>query len=125
MAWFTVRLELARTKEHPAGSPLHGYEMRVPLNEEGLLDEAEWREHKKGAVVRRFWQGEPDEVGHLIHTRHRKWAFSYAPGEEDDEPFFHLETHSLKAGEYVTITEHDGESYPFRIVHVGTEPLVA
>jgi hypothetical protein len=65
--------------------------------------------------VRRFWDGEDEEHGHLIHTRHRTWAFSYAPGEDDDEPIFHLESHRLAEGEYVTITETDGTALPFRI----------
>jgi len=118
MAWRTVRLELARTPEFVDGSATRGYILHAPLTEEGLLDEDEWRSHKKQATVRRFWEGEDDEHGHLIHTRHRTWAFSYAPGEDDDTPFFHLETHKLAPGEYVSIKEQDGETLPFRVAHV-------
>ncbi|NWG45585.1 MAG: hypothetical protein HXY25_03445 [Alphaproteobacteria bacterium] len=118
MSWFVVRLELARTKAFIEGSPERGYEFTAPLTSDGHLDEAAWRAAPQIATVRRFWAGEPDEHGRLVHTRGRKWAFSYVPGEDDDEPFFHLETHSLKAGEYVSIREHDGETLPFRIVSV-------
>jgi hypothetical protein len=40
---------------------------------------------------------------------------SYEPGEEDDETVFHLETHPLRIGEYVTLTEPDGTRLPFRV----------
>lgn len=121
MTWRRIRLELARTADFPQGSAAHGYEIVAPLDASHHLDEAAWREDKTRAYVRRFWGDEEDEHGHLIHTRRRAWAFSYEPGEEDDEPIFHLETHQLAPGEYVTITEHDGEARTFRVVT--SEPL--
>jgi len=113
-----VRLELARTPEFPEGNPACGYELVLPLDRRGVLDAVEWRQHKERCTVRRFWPGDKDEVGHLIHTRHRAWAFSYTPGEEDDEPLFKLETHRLLPGEYVSVTEHDGVTRPFRVAVV-------
>jgi hypothetical protein len=118
MALKTIRLELARTPDFPEGNPACGYEFRAPLGPDGHIDADVWRAHKTDSTVRRFWQGEDDEHGHLIHTRHRTWAFSYAPGEEDDTPFFRFESHAFVPGEYVTITEHDGNSYPFKVVSV-------
>ncbi len=112
-----VRLELARTREFPDGSAAHGYEFVAPLDAKGHLDTAGWATSKAACTVRRFWQGEPDEHGTLIHGR-GGWAFSYAPGEEDDEPIFKFDRHNFIAGEYVTVTEHDGVARPFRIVHV-------
>ena len=116
MTWRRIRLELARSPEFVNGSAEHGYVIVAPLDEAGRLDEPAWRAEKARARVRRFWREEDDELGHLIHTRHRTWAFSYAPGEDDDEPIFHLETHSLSPGEYVSVTEHDGETRTFRVV---------
>ena len=118
MSWRRIRLELARTPQFANGSPRHGYELKAPLTEDGHLDVEAWREHKKGATVRRFWEGEDDEHGVLIHTRHRTWAFSDEPGEDDDTPFFHLETHRFAVGEYVSIREQDGETLPFRVADV-------
>ena len=43
------------------------------------------------------------------------WAFSYRPGEDDDEQVFHLENHPIRIGEYLTLTEPDGERLPFRV----------
>jgi len=118
MAWMKIKLFLGRTEDHPSGSTAHGYDIVAPLTEDGHLDEAAWRENKKKSRVHRFWEGEADEVGTLIHTRHRTWAFSYAPGEDDDEPIFKLETHVVRQGEYLTITEHDGEALPFVVASV-------
>lgn len=116
MSWQHIRLNLGRTATFPDGSNTHGYDIVAPITNDGSLDEAAWRKDKKRSRIRRFWHGEPDEVGNLIHTRHRTWAFSYAPGEDDDEVIFHLETHKFNVGEYITITEPDGEAMPFKIV---------
>jgi len=113
-----IRLELARTPDHPQGSAAHGYEFIAPLDADGHLDGEEWKAAKDKCTVRRFWRGEPDEQGHLVHTRGRKWAFSYAPGEDDDEPIFKFDRHRFVEGEYLSVTEHDGVTRPFRIVRV-------
>lgn len=96
---------------------MHGYELVAPLDSKGRLDSAGWRDAKGACTVRRFWRGEEDEHGVLVHTR-GGWAFSYAPGEDDDEPIFRLDRHDFTIGEYVTVTEHDGVARPFRVVQV-------
>ncbi|MCW5731719.1 MAG: hypothetical protein KIT20_13250 [Alphaproteobacteria bacterium] len=114
----TIRLELARTPEHPMGSSEYGYEFRAPLTPEGHIDADAFRDLRKECRVRRFWKGEPDRLGELHHTRHREWAFSYEPGEEDDEPFFRLDAHVFRPGEYVTIREGDGTALTFKVTQV-------
>ena len=69
-------------------------------------------------TLRRFWNNQPDEHGALIHRRNGSWAFSYASGDDNDEPIFRFDRHLFVEGEYVTVTEHDGVARPFRIVHV-------
>ncbi|WP_422002690.1 hypothetical protein [Reyranella sp.] len=118
MALKRILLELARTPDYPNGSSLHGYEFVAPLDDKGHLSSAEWPRAKAACTVRRFWAGAPDEHGALIHRRNGTWAFSYEPGEEDDEPIFRFDKHLFTAGEYVTVTEHDGVSRPFRVVEV-------
>jgi hypothetical protein len=122
MSWCKIRLELARTRELPEGSRTRGYELVAPVDAAGHIDEAAWREDKTRARVRRFWEGEEDEHGQLIHTRGKKWAFSYRPGEEDDTPLYHLENHIFREGEYLSITEQDGEALPFKIMAVSKLP---
>ena len=109
-----IRLELARTPEFPEGSTRYGYEFVAPLDDKGHLHSLDWPTQKGACTVRRFWHGMDDEHGALIHRRDGSWAFSYAPGEDDDEPIFKFDRHRFTVGEYVTITEHDGVARPFR-----------
>ena len=81
-----IRLELARTPDFPNGSSDHGYEFIAPLDAKGHLDSASWPRVKAACTVRRFWSRSPDEHGLLIQRRNGSWAFSYEPGEDDDEP---------------------------------------
>jgi hypothetical protein len=113
-----IRLELARHPDFPEGSASRGYEIHAPLTADGHLDVDAWHKASKQCAVRRFWPGEPDRVGELHHTRHRTWAFSYAPGEEDDEALYRLEGHVFAPGEYVTITEPGGLPHTFRVMFV-------
>lgn len=118
MTLFNIRLELARTPDHPDGSSACGYEFVAPLDGDGHLDVDGWTHFKEECRVRRFWEHEDDEEGNLIRTRGRGWAFSYEPGDDDDEPIFRFLQHRFVESEYVSITEHDGETRPFRIVSV-------
>jgi len=114
----TIRLELARTPEFPEGSARRGYEFKAPLAADGHIDAEAFAAVRKQCTVRRFWEGEPDGAGTLHHTRHRTWAFSYEPGDADDEPFYRLEQHVFRVGDYVTIRERDGQAFPFKVVKV-------
>ena len=113
--WIIAKLELARTPEFPNGSPAHLYLLRLPLGDDGTIDEAARAAQPERATVRRFWPGEPDLSGYIIR-KGAGWAFSYEEGEDDDEDLFHLENHPLQIGGYLTLTEPSGERLPFRIV---------
>jgi hypothetical protein len=112
-----IRLELARTKEFPEGDPHCGYEFAAPLDAAGHFDAAAWTDMRARCSVRRFWRGQDDETGLLVHGGGR-WSFSYAAGSDDDEPIFKFDRHTFVPGEYVTITEHDGVARPFKVVSV-------
>ncbi len=115
-----IRLTLARDHDYPDGSAERGYEFVAPLGEDGHINVEEWRKHRDRCRVRRFWVGEDDEHGHLIHTRGRTWAFHYdIDGDpDDDESGYRFESHIFAPGEYVSIREHDGELRTFRIASV-------
>ncbi len=117
MTWYCISLELARTEDFPQGSASRCYLLRLPLTEDGLIDEAARQADPARATVRRFWPNQADLSGYVIHTP-RGWAFSYRPGEEDDESVFHLETHPMRVGNYVTLTEPDGQQLPFTVARV-------
>jgi hypothetical protein len=113
-----IRLELARTKDHPEGDPGHAYEFRAPLDGSGHLDQAAWHSVKDLCLVRRLEKGVEQEKGLLVRTKAGAWVFSYAPGEDDDEPIFKFSSHAFTAGEYLSITEHDGQQRAFRVARV-------
>lgn len=114
-----IRMELARDPEFPTGSRDRGYDLIAPLDDAGHLSADEWRKQRERCRVRRFWHGEGEEIGHLVHRRGGTWAFDYDPTKtSDDEPGFKLDKHTFAPGEYVSIKEHDGHLRTFRIVAV-------
>lgn len=118
-----IRLNLARSPEHPTGSPRHGYEFVAPLDASGHIDVAVWRSARKRCIVRRFWAGEPDETGLLVHKPggrdHGRWVFDYdQAAEEDDEAGYRFGSHAFLVGEYVSIADEDGEMNTFQVVQV-------
>jgi hypothetical protein len=119
-----IRLELARTADHPEGSHKHGYEFIAPLGADAHIDLDEYKRVGEACSVLRFWGDADDEHGILVRTRGNHWAFSYAPGEDDDEPITRFASHAFRNGEYVTITEHDGVARPFRVVWVRDPPTL-
>ncbi len=113
-----VLLELARSHDFPSGSSAHGYDFVAPLSDDGKLLPEEWRRDGKACTVRRFWAGEDESHGHLVHTG-KSWRFHYDDGDiDEDEPLFKLDRHSIRQGEYLSITEHDGTLRTFRVVRV-------
>jgi len=114
MNWKSIRLELARTQGFPEGSASRAYLLHLPLDDEGLIDEPTLKGSPARATVHRFWPNERDMAGYVIRTP-RGWALSYRPGEDDDESVFHLETHPIRLGEYLTLMEPDGRQLPFRV----------
>lgn len=122
MSLMKIRLELARDPEFPEGSADRGYEFVAPLGSDRRIDEPEWKEKRDRCRVRRFWNGAPDEVGHLIRKPSGSWAFHYdLLGDPSDESGYRFGDHSFRRGEYVSIKEHDGVTRTFTVVMV--QPL--
>ncbi|PTW62404.1 hypothetical protein C8N35_101447 [Breoghania corrubedonensis] len=114
-----VRLNLARTKDHPNGSNRHGYEFIAPLTQTGEIDPQDWKIHREKCRVRRFWGDEEDDIGHLVHRPGGSWAFRYdIDGDEDDEAGYRFAAHAFTPGEYVSIRDDDGELNTFQVVTV-------
>lgn len=120
----SIRLELARAKDHPTGDPRHAFILRAPLDADGYLDREAFMKARDLCSATKISPDTGDETGRLIHTR-SGWAISYEAGDDDDEPIFNLGRHALRPGEYVTITEHDGEERTFRVVSVEDARLKA
>ena len=62
-----ISLRLARSAEHPEGSPAHGYDIVAPLDPAGHLDAEGWHKARDRCRVRRIWNGEPVRHGRLVH----------------------------------------------------------
>ena len=120
-----IRLNLARSPEFPQGSSRHGYEFVAPLDSNGHIDVEQWRAHRDQCRVRRFWEGEDDEIGLLVHkpggAEHARWVFDYDPdAEDDDESGYRFGTHAFRPGEYVSIRGDDGEMHTYQVATVET-----
>src|SRR5262245_19456192 len=118
-----IRLHLARSKAFPEGSSRHGYEFVAPIDAKGHIDPGLWRQHREHCRVRRFWNGEPEQVGKLLHkpggAEHARWVFDYdASRSDDDEPGYRFGGHAFAPGEYVSITEYDGDVHTFKVMSV-------
>ena len=122
-AFKRIRLNLARSKEFPQGSSRHGYEFVAPLDSNGHIDAELWKQHRDNCRVRRFWEGEADEHGLLVHQpggkEHGRWVFDYdQTADTDDESGYRFGTHVFRPGEYVSIRSEEGEMHTFQVVTV-------
>ena len=115
-----IRLELARDSEFPQGSREHGYEFVAPLNADGRIDAAQWKKQRAKCRVHRFWAGETDEHGHLVHKPGGSWAFHYEDegAVDDEESGYRFGEHMLRVGEYVSIKEHQDHMRTYKVVAV-------
>jgi hypothetical protein len=117
-----IRLNLARSKEFPAGSAQRGYEFVAPLDADCHIDARLWRQYREHCGVRRFWDDE-EEFGKLVHkpggNEHSRWVFDYDDSaDEDDEAGYRFGSHAFRPGEYVSIRGEDGAMHTFQVVSV-------
>jgi hypothetical protein len=117
-----IRLDLARSKDHPNGSASCGYEFIAPLDRRGHIDVEAWKELRDRCSVRRFWRGEVDKTGRLAHkaggSEGATWVFDYDDSRlDDDETGYRFGAHTFVPGEYVTVSDQDS-SHTFRVVAV-------
>jgi hypothetical protein len=118
-----IRLNLARSPGHPAGSDRDGYEFVAPLDQNGHIDPKLWRQHRDHCRVRRFWEGQEDEVGRLVlapsSREHARWVFDYGVGAiEEEEAGYRFASHAFVPGAYVSIRNDDGDMHTFRVAAV-------
>jgi hypothetical protein len=122
-----IRLNLARSREFPAGSARHGYEFVAPIDAQGHIDPRPWQQFRDHCRVRRFWNGADEQMGRVVHkpggAEHARWVFDYdANRVDDDESGYRFGAHAFLPGEYVSITNGEGElhilrSWPWSLRH--------
>ncbi len=118
-----ILLHLARNKDFPEGSAAHGYDIVAPVDSAGRIDGDAWKHVRGQCRVRRFWQGEDDQIGLLVHhasgLHGAAWQIDFvSSGLNYGETAFRLETHHLVPGEYVSVRQTNGQSHTFKVAHV-------
>lgn len=112
-----IRLLLAREPGHPAGSRLEGYDILAPLDAEGRIDAADWKQNQATCRVRHFRPGEEDRIGRLRRKSGGQWYFDYEEGLRDDEVGFQFDDERFVTGEYVSVS-HAGKMQTYQIARV-------
>jgi len=117
-----IILHLARASGFPEGSSQHGYEIVAPLDSSGHLDTDAWHKDRLSCRARRFWAGEDDRIGVLVHRPGGRsgatWKIDYDGDPDDDESGYRLGEHRFVVDEYVTIRDEDGQSHTFKVIEV-------
>jgi hypothetical protein len=73
--------------------------------------------------LRRFWAGEEDRIGQLVHQAGgvggATWKIDYDPETiDEDEPGYRLDSHRFVADEYVSIRRDAGPPHTFKITEI-------
>jgi hypothetical protein len=123
-----IRLNLARSKEFPQGSARHGYEFAGPLDDKNHIDVKFWQANRERCGVRRFWDGEEDEQGFLVHKlggpEYARRVFDYDQfATDDDKSGCRFGAHAFRPGKYVSIWDEGDDAYVCRRLG-GTRDLI-
>ena len=112
--WKNIRLELGRTNEFPAGSVSRAYVVRLPLDDNDLVDEAALQTSPHRATVRRYWSTEPDESGLVVRVE-GGWTMhcNGSPVRMLD-----LDGRPIRLGQQIAVEEPSGVQLPFRIAGI-------
>jgi hypothetical protein len=112
--WKNIRLELGHTNEFPAGSVSRAYLVRLPLDDNDLVDEKALQRSPQRATARRFWSTEPDECGLVVRIE-SGWAMhcNGSPVRMLD-----LDGRPIRLGQHIAVEEPGGALLPFRIAGI-------
>ena len=116
MNWKSIRLELGRTRDFPNGSASRAYVMRVPLTEDGTIDEQAVVSTPEQATVRRLWPSQPELRGHLVRLGSR-WAFMAGRRGDQKTLWSEIEGEPISKGALLTLREN-GQELPFRVARL-------
>ncbi len=113
-----IHLELARESGHPEGDARHGYDLFLPLRQDGKIDVEVYKKHPDSCRVRRIRQ-DGNTVGRVRHRSGSRWVFDYDKSDDaDDEAGFRLGDEHFTVGEYISVRENDGALHTFRVMSV-------
>lgn len=114
ISWKSIRLELGNSDEFPGGSVSRGYLIRLPLDEQGMVDRIAFRHHPHRAKVRRYWSTEPDEAGEVIE-KDGSWALRC---NGDPSRMLRLDGQAVRVGDQLSVIEADGTVLTFEVASI-------
>ncbi|WP_309660926.1 hypothetical protein [Sphingomonas sp.] len=112
--WKNIRLELAQSPEFPTGSVSRAYLLRLPLDDNDLVDEGALLNSPRLATVRRHWANDPDEAG-LVQKVNGALAMS---SNGASARMLRLDDQPIRLGQQVSVVESDGAVLAFRIASI-------
>lgn len=112
--WRSIRLELGRTNQFPAGSVSRGYLIRLPIGDTDLVDETAFEQNPDRATAQRFWSTEPDEAG-FVQRSDGGWTIR-CNGTMARQ--LQLDGRPIRLGQQVPVADADGDVLPFRIASI-------
>lgn len=116
-----IRLELARTPDHPAGRKDWGFVIIAPLSEEGYLDAKDWSQHVDACHVTQFEGSAEHHHGLLRFVPAQNgglptWFVTF--DNETTAEGFRFETERFVPGEYVSLAVDGDTALPYTVVSV-------
>ena len=114
MIWKSIRLELASTREFPAGSVGRAFLVNLPLDDHDVVDGAVLAQSPSRATVRRHWSTQPDERGQMIPL---DGDFAMRC-EGKPVRLLRFNGTPMRLGQQVSIVEADGTVYPLRVASI-------
>ena len=114
MNWKSIRLELGRTEDFPAGSVSRAFLINLPLDDHDVVDASAMASMPTRATVRRHWSVEPDERGRIVPLG-TKWVMR-CHGKPDR--VFRLDGTPIRLGQQVSVIEPDGTVLPLKVASV-------
>ena len=114
MHWRSIRLELGKTKQFPAGSVSRAYLVNLPLDDFDAVDGAALAQSPSRATVRRYWSTEPDEHGRMVASG-SAWAIR-CDGKPDR--LLRLNGTPMRLGQEVSVVDPDGNVLPLKVASV-------
>jgi hypothetical protein len=112
--WKNIRLELGPTNEFPAGSVSRAYLIRLPLDDDDVVDQHAFELNPYRATVWRFWSTEPDDAGQVLPVEGH-WAM-HCNGTAERR--LDLDGRPIRLGQQISVVEPDGAILPFRVASI-------
>lgn len=112
--WKNIRLELEQSPEFPKGSVSRAFLLRLPLDDNDLVDEEALLNRPRLAIVRRHWSNDPDEAG-FVQKVDGALAMSLSG---TSARMLRLDGRPIRLGQRVSVVEPDGAVLGFRIASI-------